>query len=614
MCSQRSVHAATLTAGVLIAAALAASGNQATASIRGTAVDAAATPVSDAVVVVFPADRAAWTGAGRDARVRRVAIVDGRFVIAGLPPGDYRVTFTRAAELDGWPEAATIERLLTRAPVPISLAADDTAGLDVTLTVTPTSIALVHAALTHSQTEVRRAGSNQPLPPGLPGGRGRTSGPPPSTAPGAISGRVTDAEGRPVAGVEVAAVRRVTMSGVPQFARFGQPTVTDEDGRYRLANRAAGQYMVVVTTHRVETRPALESVRQAPAPTTGPDGIRRGFVLTFHGASGAGSPAPVIVQTTEIAGIDVVLERRPVFDVSGRVGVAATGPGPRSVTLAPVLEGLPSTLDQRFVPLAFDGTFTAMDLPEGEYQLTFNADAGWFDERLRVGPGPPAALTLTLRPPIQVRGRAEFVGSAPIPPLGPLQRGTPLNTGVFAELAPARLGPGASMSRWPIAADASFGVTGSGPGPFRLRGIAPAPWVQVAGYVNGIDTLDLALPGDAVPDNAVLVFADREASLLVQVHDADGAPVIGAGVLLAAEDERYWDARSRRLQVGETTPGGTWTAARVPPGRYLIVSGRDISATSEVSAALIGRLKSRALPLEVEVGVSRTVRLRVSGS
>ena len=118
------------------------------------------------------------------------------------------------------------------------------------------------------------------------------------------------------AGVEVAAVRRVTQSGALQFARFGQPTLTDEDGRYRLANRQAGQYMVVVTTQRIQTTPALETVRVGPEPTTGPDGIRRGFALTFHRARGAGGPTPVAVKTTEVAGIDIVLQRRPVFDVS----------------------------------------------------------------------------------------------------------------------------------------------------------------------------------------------------------------------------------------------------------------------------------------------------------
>jgi hypothetical protein len=69
--------------------------------IAGTLQDAAGRPAPDFTIVVFPADRALWTAARRIRTCRPGT--DGRFVVRGLPAGEYRI----AALVDLAPGEAT---------------------------------------------------------------------------------------------------------------------------------------------------------------------------------------------------------------------------------------------------------------------------------------------------------------------------------------------------------------------------------------------------------------------------------------------------------------------------------------------------------------------------
>jgi hypothetical protein len=62
----------------------------ATQSIGGSLQDASGRPAPDYTIVIFAADKAYWTPSSR--RVRTVKPgTDGKFTVANLPPGDYRM-------------------------------------------------------------------------------------------------------------------------------------------------------------------------------------------------------------------------------------------------------------------------------------------------------------------------------------------------------------------------------------------------------------------------------------------------------------------------------------------------------------------------------------------
>lgn len=401
-------------------------------------------------------------------------------------------------------------------------------------------------------------------------------------------------------------MRRIGSGAASTLANFGTTTTTDADGRYRLANRSAGEYLVVVPAYAVDLQAGGRTVRRVPAADPAPDGTRQAYVATFFpGTTDERAATIVIVGTTEREGADVRLVRRPVFSLTGAIARDKPAAGPvGAVNVARLDEtGGSSTLDARRVDPGADGSFSVPDLPDGDYEITTGGYDGWARLRVRIAGRDPDPLRLVLSPPMQVAGRAEFIGTAAPPAM------TSPQPQLSVELAPVTLVVGSSMIRVPIQRDGTFTARAAGPGPYRLRGVAPAPWIQISGMVNGLDTLDLPLTPDTTVTEAVVVFADRPTAVRVVVESAENIPVVNAGVLIFPEDARYWSARSRRLQVGMTVPGGGATFSNVPPGRYFAVTGAEITSTMVVSPWLVTQLRPRAVPFELTAGESRTVRL-----
>lgn len=82
--------------------------------VAGSVRDAAGTAVTDAWVVVFPADRARWFP-----HSRRIAAVrldrEGRYSIRNLPPGDYRLAATADLQQNEWFDPAVLDALVPAA-------------------------------------------------------------------------------------------------------------------------------------------------------------------------------------------------------------------------------------------------------------------------------------------------------------------------------------------------------------------------------------------------------------------------------------------------------------------------------------------------------------------
>jgi hypothetical protein len=438
------------------------------------------------------------------------------------------------------------------------------------------------------------------------------AGPPRPTAPGSISGRITDAAGKPIAGLEVRSFRRVILNGSPQLASSGDLATTDGDGKYRLANRPAGDYFVVALPHVTErtTPSGVATVRKAPPPEAGPDGRMLGYVLTFFpGAVAEREAEPVTVQASERTDVDFQLARRNVFDLAGRVEASQGRAGAASFIVMPAKpsEQLAGMNVRRGMAGA-DGSFEVSELADGEYMLSVRGPSGWAEATVTIAGRTPDPLTLPMRPDRIISGRVEFVGKTP-PPVLEQPRAAPPSFSV--ELRPATMTVGTSFILLPILPDGTFTARGSGSAPLSLRARTAAPWVQVAGLVDGIDTLDIPYTGAGSTD-ALVVLADRPSSVLVSVRNEIDRPETDATAILFSEDSRYWISRSRRVQIVQLTPAGTATFPDVPPGKYFVLAGRDFGPNRVVSPAFIEGIKSRALPLEIAAGESRAINLKVN--
>ena len=325
-----------------------------------------------------------------------------------------------------------------------------------------------------------------PPPQTLPG-RGQAT-PPRPTAPGAVSGRIVDAKNKPVAGVEVRTMRRIVLNGVIQLVSYGELAETDADGRYRLANRQPGEYLVVANPYTRDAANMRMHVRRTPAAATGPDGRSLGYVITyFPGSAEEREGRTITVETTEVADVNFSMARRPVFNVTGRVELASRSPvvgrgsGPiATLTVVPTrIADQMAGLNLRSIGVGVDGAFEVSELSDGEYRLSYRGGGSWAEGTVIVAGAPPSPVVMSLRPDVVVSGRIEFKGATPAPALDrPAPGAMPP---AFAELRPAVISAGASFVSMPFQPDGTFSSRAGGPGPFVLRARLPAPGCRSPG-------------------------------------------------------------------------------------------------------------------------------------
>ena len=577
-----------------------------TASIRGTVQDATGAAPTGVSIVVFPADQTAWPGAAAARTAQRVRVDAGKYAVTGLPAGNYRLLVVADAEMADWPSPELLQKLSGRKPMPVTLGAGEEVTIDARVSVAGSDVSIVDARLMRTLTESVLQRGGLPVAParGLP---------PRATYPGSISGRVVDADGRPVAGAVMLSLKRGSPGGA--LLPFHERGFTNADGTYKLNSRSPGDYFVVAVPWDLESGGEGLSVRRGPPVVAGDDGVKRDHVATFHGGvTTIESAPPVTVTNDERTNIDIKLVRRPVFDLLGVIedGPAQPDPSgrggfptPRSaVSLTPVgAEPFGGALSRR-VSLAADKTFVGRDLPAGEYRILWSSPGGYVDQFATVGGSAVTSVRLKPRTNVQVTGRAEFRGDTP----PPVQMTLP-QFGV--EVRPTAVVQGSTFTRVLFAPDRTFSVAAIGAGPFRVTAVAAAPWVQIEGMVNGLDSMDLPVQAGSGFKDVVVVFADKPTALSIEVVDADDKPVQDARVLLFTEDTRYWSVRSRRAQIGQPNATGVWTPSNLPPAKYLVVASRQIAAGATINAALVGSFLSRAKPIELGLGETKTVRVRV---
>jgi hypothetical protein len=86
--------------------------------LSGTLTSASGAPASDVFVIAYASDRALWGAGARRVQAVRPS-VDGRYTIAGLPPGDYLLAAVLDIDPNDWNDPAFLEQLV---PASIKLA------------------------------------------------------------------------------------------------------------------------------------------------------------------------------------------------------------------------------------------------------------------------------------------------------------------------------------------------------------------------------------------------------------------------------------------------------------------------------------------------------------
>ncbi len=291
---------------------------------------------------------------------------------------------------------------------------------------------------------------------------------------GAISGRIFDSEGNPMPNVEIELLGDRVGGG----RRFSNVAVafaqTDAVGTYRLDDLLPGQYYVRAHTGRV-----LSLANDAPVESS--DEVYTATL--FPDATEIAAAQPLrIGPGQELVGIDFELATVPTHTLSG-VATNLVGPFFASPLVTATRAGRPTPVASTRV-LA-DGSFELSGLVPGDYELRVtNADERFPPLAVKgfdvVVAGDMTDLVVRAPAVARVRGQIVTDDAAPLP-------FDPSALGIATEVRPGN-GLQMRMSRdASIAPDGSFVVDGVvGPTLLDLSGLPPG-WSLLAVRLGGVD-------------------------------------------------------------------------------------------------------------------------------
>jgi protocatechuate 3,4-dioxygenase beta subunit len=370
----------------------------------------------------------------------------------------------------------------------------------------------------------------------------------------AISGRVVDEAGEPLAGVSVG-----LRDGPSRVSGFHSTRSTDDRGQFRIFGLVPGRYLVCAAAlssptfdRRNDRRP-----RRVPRPSCYPSAV------------GEDEASPVAVEDRDVEGIEIRAPRVAMVSVAGTVVTAAGEMGSRTqVTLTTIRRGMPT--GSVGTTIGEDGRFTIVNIVPGAYVLSASSEPA---SRERQGTGLEYGevdlgtlstdldgVVIAMHPPVHVAGRMVFEGAAAPRLDAPV---------VVARRGKTRGGaPGWSDAR--VGADLTFTLTNLfGPQRLIVSGV-PRGWVVKSVRYRGRDITNTFAEFRNGPDELEIVLSDRGAILTGTVADERGNPAAGARVFMFPADA---DRRNpQALSFGGVLKDGRFT---LPPHRaddYLVLA------------------------------------------
>jgi hypothetical protein len=378
----------------------------------------------------------------------------------------------------------------------------------------------------------------------------------------AISGRVTDERGEPLANLEVYAMGE--RYGDPMLQRLGSgwPNRTDDQGRFRLFGLPAGEVIVIAQSDR-----GFSGIGDVEQPA--------GFVPTYFPdvPSEAEAKRIALRQGSDVDGIDIRMVRMRTFRITGTIvdsrGLPFSG---ARAGLRHIINGNGGTSR---ISVTADGRFEARAVLPGSYTLVVGVLDGPFERTpaseyasvpVTVSDSSVEDLVITTRPGTDLAVRVVFESDAPRPP--PAHFGlvgwTPRDFGL--DQAQSDMGPDSIVTLKRVY------------GPVLLRPMSFGGGGQPQWFLKGVflgerDITDV--PTEFTPADAAkvrVVMTNKGATVTGRVSDEAGKPAPEFAVVLFSEDRATWIEHSAGMLTTGREKAGEYRFAGVRAGRYRIVA------------------------------------------
>jgi hypothetical protein len=376
------------------------------------------------------------------------------------------------------------------------------------------------------------------------------------TRAGVISGIVLDEHDEPMAGIRIEAVVKTYQPRMSLWDR-GNAT-TDDHGRYRIHDLAAGRYFLQAIKQPYGGRSRYPTILY-------PGVLRLADAQRIHLSAGE-----------EISDVKFQMRPSPVFSISGKVVDIATGQVAKGATVGLEPEDGFSFAGAE-TALQRDGTFRFTEVIPGHYRVSANlrnrADDNLSKSTLRsldVSDRDITNVVLTFGPGATIKGRVIAMGGA-----------------LPAEARIDLLEHATGLFRSPqvlTEADGGYQIPNVQPGiydiqyanSFSFDGLRPnANYFISALTVNNQDVTDtgIVVSEDATALEVAVTVDFRPGAISGSALDADDHPLPGAGVALFSADPKK-RGLARYFRQGVAGTNGRFSLTGIIPGDYLIVLWR----------------------------------------
>jgi len=455
----------------------------------------------------------------------------------------------------------------------------------------------------------------------------------------AITGTVRDAQGAPVPGVQVSALKFTFLSAGQRRLSNYAGGLTDDRGIFRLWGLPPGEYVVMAAPRgdaraqspdgsdfqplsRADVDRALAAGRGAtggaaappPAPT-------ENYAQVFHPSVTdlAGAATLSIVAGEERTGVDIGIRLVRTARVTATVRMPdGTVPARTAVTLSVAGEHadllIGSVFRTRSVSLDASGQFAIADVAPGLYTVMAKTrEAAQRAAMPGASQSPPSPnlwagadividgvdvnLSLEMQPAMTVSGRLVFDGPPPADPSMQIWMVPPGNVALNS-------GPAGGLVR----SDRTFTFAGVTPGAYRmefsyLSNRSLDPWFLRSAVANGRDTshrrLDVA-PGENI--EWVLTFTNRPTEVAGVLQDPSGRPATDYFIVVFPREQS--DQRPGSIRIRSTRPAndGAFSLRGLPPGDYLLSALTDVNDEDLNTPSFFDQLTPLALRITLAEG------------
>jgi hypothetical protein len=422
----------------------------------------------------------------------------------------------------------------------------------------------------------------------------------------AITGRVLDEFGDPVAGITVQAMRYRFSNGQRRLVPAGgSPGTTDDLGQYRIYGLAPGEYAVSATTRGpglVALRAGEGSDNTTYAPTYYPGTAQSAEAQRMTVAVGQDlsniSFALIPARAAKISGTAFDSAGKPLAGESVSIRQETVTPGPAGGGGMAVM--MFSTTGSA---IKSDGSFTLTNVAPGDYFLDVrtrsNAEPESASVPVSVTGDDIAGVSIVTSKGATVRGQITFEGGVP----GNIRADSVQVSQV--SLDPARA---SSMPTTPPRTndDWTFEMKGVAPGlrTFRVPR-APANWIVKSVTVNGDDITDKGYEFKGTEDMTGLqiTLTNVISEAVGTVSDVKGTPSREYTALVFSTDRDRWTLpQTRFVKLGRPDQEGRFRIRGLPSGEYYAIALDYLEPGEEGDPELLDRLRGSSSTLKFSIG------------